>query len=183
MPYIPGPWLPKKSENVEGGLYETCILALLKPWHSLQNLKNQDQTFCQAYDLFYSQASMQIQTVIENIAFYHNCAGYAHKKFAMEEATGAFTAPVSDGHIDNGEVDFDLGILYTMEISKDNIHNAIDHPFSTCGLLYADVTVDIGIECGTLKIPTINSKQQIFPSSVTMEQGQQMQNWHHDVSS
>ena len=42
---------------------------------------------------------MQIQTVIENIAFYHNCAGYAHKKFAMEEATGAVTAPVSDGHI------------------------------------------------------------------------------------
>lgn len=183
MLYIPGPWLPKKSKNVEGGLYETCILALLKPWRSLQNLKNQDQTFCQAYDLFYSQASMQIQTVIENIAFYHNCAGYAHKKFAREEATGAFTAPVSDGYIDNGDVDFDLGILDAMEISKDNIHNAIDHPFSTCGLLYADVTVDIGIECDTLKIPTINSKQQIFPSSVTMEQGQQMQNWHHDVSS
>ena len=37
MPYIPGPWFPKRGADGQGGLYEASILALLKPCDHCEN--------------------------------------------------------------------------------------------------------------------------------------------------
>lgn len=187
MPYIPGPWLPKRKEDDQGGLYEACILALLKPWSSLVELKGEHQNFRQAYDDFVSEASLQTKTVIENIAFYHDCAGCAQKKLGGEDPIGSVTASVfdinADADVDDASSDMDE--LTITDISEEDIRHAIDRPFPARDLLYADIAVDIGVQCGALKNTDACPirKQHATPLPATAEQLRQMQTWHDAVSS
>ena len=77
MPYFPGQWLPKRDEDDSSGLFEASMLALLKPWRLLTDLKTFHESFADAFLLFLSTAPQHIQNTIDNIQFYHECADKA----------------------------------------------------------------------------------------------------------
>lgn len=79
MPYFPGRWFAKRDDDEENGLFQASMLALLKPWRSLQNLKQPGQTFHDAFNEFVSTAARESLTIIENIQFFHECADSARK--------------------------------------------------------------------------------------------------------
>jgi hypothetical protein len=56
MPYFPGQWFPKKDDENTNGLFEASMLALLKPWRSLLDLKSSHETFRDAFDAFVAHA-------------------------------------------------------------------------------------------------------------------------------
>ena len=56
MPYFPGRWFAKRDDDEENGLFHASMLALLKPWRSLQNLKRPGQSFRDAFNEFMSTA-------------------------------------------------------------------------------------------------------------------------------
>jgi hypothetical protein len=39
MPYFPGHWFPERDDDFDNSLYHASMLALLKPWRSLRDLK------------------------------------------------------------------------------------------------------------------------------------------------
>jgi hypothetical protein len=73
MPYFPGQWFPKKDAN-GNYLFEASILALLKPWFSISDLKREGETFLEAFDDFIAHASKETTRTIENLQFYHECS-------------------------------------------------------------------------------------------------------------
>ena len=125
---------------------------------------------------------------MENIGFYHDCAGCAKNKFGLEDALGSVTAPAADVSEAPANMDFDDGYsdiddMVSTNILEDDIHSAIDRPFLSRELLYADIAVDIGVECGALKAPAVIHHQQTGPSPASAEQLQQMRFWHDALSS
>ena len=52
MPYFPGHWFPRDDDTQQNHLYCASVLALLKPWRNLGDLKDPLQSFQMAYKLF-----------------------------------------------------------------------------------------------------------------------------------
>lgn len=50
MPYFPVCWLAKKEDDGDGGLYRASILALLKPWRTITDIKEGTHTFRMAFE-------------------------------------------------------------------------------------------------------------------------------------
>ena len=80
MPYFPGQWFPKKNPDDCNGIFEASMLALLKPWRSLTDLKRPNQTFREAYDDFLCEASSETCRIIKNIQYFHECGEHARQR-------------------------------------------------------------------------------------------------------
>jgi hypothetical protein len=152
MPYFPGQWFPKRDVMDVSGQFEVCMLALLKPWRSITNIKERHEMFNNAFISFLSSAPKHIQTIINNIQFFHECAEKAtsrqsnDKEFIeVDRADTDAVDIVQDSGKDIGE-----NKLYNPLISKEDIRRALDRPFSARELLYADTAVDIGCNSGAL---------------------------------
>ncbi len=57
MPYFPGPWFAKRDKENINGLFEASMLALLKLWRLLMDLKKGTETFRYVFTNFLSQSS------------------------------------------------------------------------------------------------------------------------------
>lgn len=77
MPYFPGPWFSKQDMQDDNGIFEVSMLALLKPWRSLTNLKDPNQSFCDAYNDFLDNASYDTCHLMRNVQFFHECGEHA----------------------------------------------------------------------------------------------------------
>jgi hypothetical protein len=79
MPYFPG--FPKK-EGTGNRFFEASMLALLKPWSLLKDLKEEGESFQDTFDLFTSTASDEVLCTIKNIQFYLECCESMHSMLA-----------------------------------------------------------------------------------------------------
>jgi hypothetical protein len=55
------------------------MLALLKLWRNLTDIKQPKELFCDAYSSFISTTSEEICDTIENICFFHDCSDTAQQ--------------------------------------------------------------------------------------------------------
>ncbi|KIL54765.1 hypothetical protein M378DRAFT_1051766 [Amanita muscaria Koide BX008] len=74
LPNFVGPWLPR-SDDPETFQYYSCVmLALLKPWRTLQDLIDGASTWSVAFQDFLQQPASQFaRRFTENAQFYHEC--------------------------------------------------------------------------------------------------------------
>ena len=77
MPYFPGQWFPKQDPEDCNGLFKASMLALFKPWRSLTDLKQPEQTFQEAFQDFICEAPFETRRVIKNVQFFHECCEHA----------------------------------------------------------------------------------------------------------
>ena len=153
MPYFPGQWFPKRNDHNENSLFHASMLALLKPWRSLRDLKVNDESFRDAFDDFVLHAAPTTTAIIENIQFYHECADSAKDHYA---ATHDSSDPPDSGARESDDaVEFipdTTGSEHSNDIqsiiSEEDVQKAIERPFSAQELLNADVAVAIGRDCG-----------------------------------
>ena len=156
MPYFPGEWFPKRIEQDDNGLFEAYMLALLKPWRSVSDLKHADQTFREAYNNFVANASVETCTMITNIQFYHESGERARRRNdedAHENGPVDITVwtnvddETTEGPLPDPEEDTEhLNDL----ISEADIDRVIDHPYSPRERLFADAAIAIGVDAGVL---------------------------------
>jgi hypothetical protein len=73
LPHFVGRWLPRNDRPNERELYCASILALLKPWTDLSDLKTDIKTFEQAFQAFFNNTDKRNKDVIENIQYYYEC--------------------------------------------------------------------------------------------------------------
>ncbi|KAH9026126.1 hypothetical protein EDB85DRAFT_1893542 [Lactarius pseudohatsudake] len=156
MPYFTGQWFPKHNENDENGLFFALMLALLKPWTSLADIKHEHETFREAFLNFVSGCSDNTLSTIANIEFYHEyCEGARHDNNA-NDGTGA-----TDDHTNRFSDNFDtvadpqlndvpIENSFKQPITEQEILTAIDRPFAPPELLHADIAISIGMSCRAL---------------------------------
>ncbi|KAH9025253.1 hypothetical protein EDB84DRAFT_1613857 [Lactarius hengduanensis] len=151
-----GQWFPKRDEADPNGLFFACMLALLKPWASLTDLKGDTETFQHAFHDFASTAPDDTLATIANIEFYHECSESARRH--TEAAGGTDHDNEQSGYIDgdfedvSGQqiLDVDNDNRFKKKITDDEILKAIDRPFAPRELLHTDIAVNIGTDCGAL---------------------------------
>ena len=133
------------------------MLALLKPWRSVSDLKHADQTFREAYNNFVANASVETCTMITNIQFYHESGERARRRNdedAHENGPVDITVwtnvddETTEGPLPDPEEDTEhLNDL----ISEADIDRVIDHPYSPRERLFADAAIVIGVDAGVLR--------------------------------
>ena len=181
MPYFPGQWFPKRDVMDTSGQFEACMLALLKPWRSVTDIKGMHETFNDAFNSFLSSAPEHIQTTIDNIQFFHECAEKATTCQSIDEDFVNVTRADVDSDDDVQEPGEDVGESepYDPLISEDDIRQALDRPFSARELLYADTAVEIGRDSGALPECTYHIPFKQPADRASTDQQNSFQSWEN----
>lgn len=175
MPYFPGEWFPKKVGNNEPPLFEASILALLKPWESLKDLKETMETFAEAYDSFYAGASDKIKAMVENVQFYHECSdrARANQGVPSENVHDGCTNYVPEDEellpIDN-DIEGASEEQFASFVTEEDVENVLSRPFSAVEQLYAEHAVEIGMESGALTSSNFETVYRKPPVQATLQQ-------------
>lgn len=150
MPYFPGQWFPKRKREDENGLFEASMLALLRPWRSLLDLKSSNETFHDAFDRFVSSASEEVLATIQNIEFFHDSSESAQAHQNTVEQSSNEHAPDHDETQDDHDPSSTESVSFEDLITEHDIRSATDSPYSACELLYAETAIGIGLDAGAL---------------------------------
>jgi hypothetical protein len=65
MPYFPGKWFPKHEEQNTNRLFEASMLALLKLWRTITELKTANETFHEVFECFMEDAPEEMRTLVK----------------------------------------------------------------------------------------------------------------------
>ncbi|KAG1779790.1 hypothetical protein EV702DRAFT_1043675 [Suillus placidus] len=187
MPYFPGPWLPRHNTEHTYPLYCASMLALLKPWRTLLDLKLPLQTFSDAFDAFVAKASPNISKVLDNIQYFYDCSDKAREN-QINSAFGTAWNTASGSHdeeIDADEDSEEQGPVSDVTeensqqaVTEEDIENAMQDCYLTCKLLYADVAINIAEDFAIFDDVPLQTVP-CHPSRVTSEEEvQRYTEWH-----
>ena len=173
MPYFPGRWFPKRDNDEENGLFHASMLALLKPWRSLQDLKHSTESFRDAFDAFMTNAPPDVLATVENIQFFHECADGAQKDRMNENPIdNIFPASTALDYEDvENEVqaaDEQSSSVLDSLVTDEDVERAVDRPFSSRELLHADIAISVGHSCGLFSQPvySLSPNHPAYPATV-----------------
>ncbi|KAF8138851.1 hypothetical protein EV363DRAFT_1101001, partial [Boletus edulis] len=68
-----GPWFPRADDVTQHSLYCAAVLALLKPWRTLKDIKDPTISFEEEYALFAQQMNYESKRILENIQYFYEC--------------------------------------------------------------------------------------------------------------
>ncbi|KAG1719366.1 uncharacterized protein EDB91DRAFT_1289639 [Suillus paluster] len=169
MPYFPGPWLPRRNDEQSYPLYCASMLALFKPWRSLLNLKPPHLTFTKVFLAFSKTASPQILKAIDNIQYFYECSDKARENHIGKEFGTAWSeaSECHDEETDDADETADVSNsppLHSndtqVDITEEDIENAMKDNYPTRELLYADVAINIAEDFGIFNdIPMYTAPQ------------------------
>ena len=86
LPHFMGSWFPRNDRPGEKELYCASILALLKPWANLSELKTDAEDFENAFESFVDTAPKKTRDIIENIQYYYECYDGAKRRQEMRDS-------------------------------------------------------------------------------------------------
>ena len=187
MPYFPGAWFPKRNDNDENGLFHASMLALLKPWRSVRDLKRDNQNFRDAFNTFQLHASPASLSIIENVQFYHECADSAKDHYNATHDDSDPNVSNANGNDDDEEiipefVEDEHSDIVQSFISDEDVEKAIDCPFSARELLNADVAIAIGQESGAFVVEEFELACNHPAYPATVEDLERFDAWELSVS-
>lgn len=85
LPDIVGPWFERNDNPATYSLYCASVLACLKPWRALEDLKAGHQSWTAALHAFEAEANDGQQCIQANMQYYYQCQDKANKE--SEEST------------------------------------------------------------------------------------------------
>ncbi|KIK80329.1 hypothetical protein PAXRUDRAFT_36220 [Paxillus rubicundulus Ve08.2h10] len=71
------PFFPRPNNASTENLYFASMLALLRPWSHLQDIKNGHGDFCSSFDAFRATASQVAVNIMAGIQYYYECKNAA----------------------------------------------------------------------------------------------------------
>jgi hypothetical protein len=157
MPYFPGPWFPKREEENCNGLFEASMLALFKPWRTMADLKQENRSFREAFDIFVANAPAETCQIIRNVQFFHECSEGARQRTEADESTVELTqatvwTELNLEMVEGSPEDTDTNSnLFDRLISEEDIFRVLDQPYSPREQLFAEAVIAIGMEAGVLQ--------------------------------
>ena len=153
MPNFIGGWFARNDVEDQQDIYCASMLALFSPWRDIGDLKMECQTFKQAFDLFFAQTDDRTKYMMANIQYQHECVDSAIKKRATEEEAEPIVG-LSFGESDDipaTGVIRATGDLPFVEYTSRDVEHAIASEFSVDDKLYAEVALNIAMDCQIFK--------------------------------
>ena len=77
MTRVSGQWFPRANDIERYKLYCASMLALLKPWHNIIEMKNPSDSFSTTFDDVVNHAPETIARILANIQYFYNCCDEA----------------------------------------------------------------------------------------------------------
>ena len=68
-----GRWFPPSHDPDQAEMHHVLMLCLHKPWQELSLLKDEDESWKEAYDSFFQAAGASQLGIMANAQFYHEC--------------------------------------------------------------------------------------------------------------
>ena len=85
LPSIVGPFFPRSDDEQTYSFYCACMLMLLKPWRKLRDLKNDEQTWEDAFSEMKTNASQFTLRVLSGIQYYYESRSAAERARVANE--------------------------------------------------------------------------------------------------
>lgn len=187
MPYFAGSWFAKRDPFNANGMFEASMLALLKPWRSICELKCPHETFRNRLDEFLATAPQNIHRTITNIEFFHECSEAASNHRQSAEMANEPILNIGDGNVvpfDNEQAldeNIPTALTFTHIITEEEIQQVTDHPYSAQELLYADVALAVGTDSGALPEIAMSSENPKRSLPATEAQLRQINLWEKQI--
>ncbi|KAG1800777.1 uncharacterized protein HD556DRAFT_1229814, partial [Suillus plorans] len=80
LPNIVGAWFPRSDDEDIHEYYCASMLSLLKPWRQLAQLKNEQETWKEAFSAFITTSSVWERDVIAGAQYYYECKTAAERQ-------------------------------------------------------------------------------------------------------
>ena len=102
LPNIVGSWFPQRDgDDDTKSYYYASMLTLLKPWRNLLDLKNEDESWQWAFNLYMQDASQRDKDVIAGCQYYYDSREVAQEKLSDVDEDIAVDYEVNLGHDDD----------------------------------------------------------------------------------
>ena len=151
LPHFMGGWFPRNDRPRERELYCASILALLKPWTDLSELKSDVESFAQVFEGFLSTAPKEARDVIENIQYYHECYDGA-KKRQEARSMGQEIEGTIEFEEESNQADLTTDLqrfqLEEADVTEEDIELAFQSRGQMRDRLQAETALNIAIEHG-----------------------------------
>jgi len=150
LPNFIGKWFPRNDDNDQVNLHCAMMLALLKPWHVLEELKMANTSWQESLEQFLDQSSNRYRNIISSIQHYHRCK-------TATDTDHDDNAPVIDTSLDHeypsadedhrnaleNDEDQNTASVQQENITAQDITDAKDRQTTYCERVYARDAVDI----------------------------------------
>ncbi|KAF8804167.1 hypothetical protein BYT27DRAFT_7214241 [Phlegmacium glaucopus] len=145
LPQFAGSWMPRSDRPQDREIYCASILALLKPWKDLSDLKADTESFESSFIFFSENIDKRKRDIIENIQYYYDC--YDGAKRHQQEMSMNGAERTIDYEEDAMPEDF-MNESIASEPTEEDIAQAYESRGTMRERLYAQVTMNTAIECG-----------------------------------
>ena len=179
LPHFMGSWFPRNDRPCESELYCASMLALLKPWTDLSQIKRDTESFEEVFEQFLSSASQKTLDIIENIQYYYECYDGAKRRLDAQPLGSDADRNLVYGDENVGEeLKDDLG-CYSAEpenVTDEDIELAYTARGTMRERLYAEVALNIARDNGVLPEGTADTTflpmaEKALPSDLKKIQG------------
>jgi hypothetical protein len=168
------------------------MLALLKPWRNMEMLKKDEETFENAFSSFMSTATEQVQSIVMNIQYFHDCTDQAKREDEKSRLTRNYSyAVVPPGeHLDDTyDESEDSGIRSTEEsssvescISDEDLLHACEGTVTTREMVYTEVAMNIADEYNFFEVAQASTPSIHTASIVTDQDLQHCLEWQRYIA-
>lgn len=171
IPRFSGPWVASSNDENNREFYAASMLLLFKPWRSLKDLKQDEETFDKSWCGAEQMLSGRERRLVENFEFYHDCWAAATLKRDMERAgeevsqfdfkppepwTGIDLEPQDEGDDDN---DRDDPFWIPDHITEAMIQEARERQVAMRETIFAQGALQEAHEYGIFKTKNLTCKR------------------------
>lgn len=172
IPNFPGKWFANRDVPQDQPLFCASMLALLKPWRSLSDLKHDSESFVEAFDHFLTNASSCIRDTVENIQYFHECSESARqRREAVEDIYAEGDSAKFNTQIESEDDEERTTQQDSIEavIDESQVQYALQHPFSTREALYAQTAMNVAFDKGIFadELSPTTFHKPVPPSSIS----------------
>lgn len=120
LPRVAGHWFPPNNEPARYEFYAACMLLLLKPWRSLDDLRSGFPDFASSLREFVAATNLRNIRIMDVIQAYHDCAREAHVQDPYAAtATGVWEVSTGGDPNSVAEDDESEGPTLSEEVDRD----------------------------------------------------------------
>jgi hypothetical protein len=123
LPNIVGQWFPRRDRLEEEDFYYAAILALLRPWRELQELKGENRSWKEEGLSFLQRASEKDLDIVAGLQYYYDCKmkGQSHYEDSNDDENGVEDIETSMiNEIDDEDNTFQQRVLFSNSVHDHN---------------------------------------------------------------
>jgi hypothetical protein len=153
MPNFVSDWFPRNDVPELQQFYCASMLALLRPWTDIGDLKKSDQTFKQAFDNFVASAGQDTRHTLDNIQYQHESTDSAQQK-CCDQQKNRGVVPFETNCNDSDPEPYLIAqqdtedTLQTTEFNQRDVKHQLAAQFSSSDKVYAEAALNIAMDQG-----------------------------------